>query len=58
LNAEKTNWAGPKLEYTAVFILFGTIGAALFPWWFGYNPTKVAESEPERGKGRKKKQHR
>jgi uncharacterized membrane-anchored protein len=55
LNAERTNSAGPTLEYTAIFMLFGTIGAALFPWWYGHDPTKIGERESESGKARRRR---
>jgi uncharacterized membrane-anchored protein len=47
LHAEKENAVGPALEYSAINVLFVTIGAALFPWWYGHDPTKIEERERE-----------
>jgi hypothetical protein len=39
LRTQDTGWGDPLLTYSAIFILIGTIGAAIFPWYYGYDPT-------------------
>jgi hypothetical protein len=47
LQDETTNWADPWLTYTAISVLLTNIGAALFPWWYGFDPSRQPEATPK-----------
>jgi hypothetical protein len=58
LETEKTSWADPTLIYTAIFVMMGTIGASLFPWFYGYNPSPPTPTSPRDPKGGRGKRRR
>jgi hypothetical protein len=50
LRTHDEGWADPVWTLAAIFVLLGTIGAALFPWFYGYDPRPPESKSKSKGK--------
>jgi hypothetical protein len=54
LRTQEMTWTDPWVTQASIFILITTIGALLFPWWYGFDPTK---QDKRRGRRTGRKRH-